>query len=238
MSTHTVRWYESVPSTMDVAASLANGGAPHGVVIASAHQSAGRGRRGSTWVSPAGAGLYFSMVTRPAMSSLPLLTLAAGVAVREGVAAACGLQPDLKWPNDLLVGKRKLAGILAEGLAIGSPDHAVIVGVGVNLQPAAYPPDVAARATSIEGELGRAVDRETLLAAILDALSNRLAGLDRNAGDILHAWREASPSAAGCRVEWDGHRGVTAGIDDHGALLVKTATGIERVIAGELHWSL
>jgi BirA family biotin operon repressor/biotin-[acetyl-CoA-carboxylase] ligase len=172
------------------------------------------------------------------MASLVLLTLAAGVAVREGVARATGLKAVLKWPNDLLIGKRKLAGILAEGLAIGTPHQAVIVGVGVNVEPAAYPPDVAARATSIAGELGRSIDRHGLLEAILDALTHRLAALDQNAGDILQAWRIASPSAEGTRVEWDGRRGVTAGIDDSGALLVNTATGVERVIAGELHWSL
>ena len=245
MITHDVRWHGSVSSTMDVAAGLAHDGAAHGVVVAAEQQTAGRGRRGSTWVSPPGAGLYFSFIARPAVasatagrSSLSVLTLAAGVAVREGIAAASGLQPDLKWPNDLLVGKRKLAGILAEGLAIGSPDQAVIIGVGVNLQPAAYPPEVAPRATSIEGELGRAVDRDAVFAAILDALSQRLAALDQNADDILQAWRAAAPTAVGTRVEWDGHRGVTAGIDDHGALLVRTETGIERVIAGELHWSL
>src|SRR5688572_11370511 len=238
---------------MDIATALAAQGAPHGVVVAAEQQTAGRGRRGSTWVSPPGTGLYFSYVVRPAFQAaspkpqaaspkpqapLSLLTLAAGVGVREGVANASGLQADLKWPNDLLVGKRKLAGMLAEGIAIGTPEQAVIVGVGVNVQPASYPPDVAARATSIEGELGRAVDRDAVLAAILDALSARLAALDQNAGDILQAWRAASPSAVGTRVEWDGHRGVTAGIDDTGALLVKTASGVERIIAGELHWML
>jgi BirA family biotin operon repressor/biotin-[acetyl-CoA-carboxylase] ligase len=229
---------------MDVAAALANDGAAHGVVVAAEQQTAGRGRRGSTWVSPPGAGLYFSLIVRPAFAAAArtptpsLLTLAAGVGVREGVAAASGLASDLKWPNDLMVGKRKLAGILAEGIAIGSPEQSVIIGVGVNLRPAAYPSDVAARATSLEGELGRAVDRDSLLAAILDALAARIGGLDQNAGDILHAWRAASPTAAGTRVEWDGHRGVTAGIDEAGALLVKTPTGIERVIAGELHWSV
>ena len=242
---HDVRWHASVPSTMDIAAALATQGAAHGVVVAAEQQTAGRGRRGSTWVSPPGAGLYFSIVMRPAFAkatartpTLSLLTLACGVGVREGIAAASGLQAQLKWPNDLLVGKCKLAGILAEGLAIGTPEQAVIVGVGVNVQPASYPPDVAARATSIEGELGRAVDRDAVLAAVLDALTARLAALDQNAGDILQAWRAASPSAVGTRVEWDGHRGVTAGIDDTGALLVKTASGVERIIAGELHWML
>src|SRR5688572_27863023 len=118
---------------MDIAAALATQGAAHGVVVAADQQTAGRGRRGSTWVSPPGAGLYFSFVARlrdfgatartPALS---LLTLAAGVGVREGVADASGLRADLKWPNDLLVGTRKLAGILAEGIAIGTPEQAVI----------------------------------------------------------------------------------------------------------------
>ena len=187
----------------------------------------------------AGAGLYFSFIARPGTSqSLSLITLAAGVAVRDGIAAATGLAADLKWPNDLLVGKRKLAGILAEGLAIGTPDQAVIIGVGVNAHPAAYPPDVRARATSIEDELGRPVDRGLLLSAILISLWDWLARLRQSPGDILQAWRAASPNAIGTRVEWDGRHGVTAGIDDDGALLVKTHVGIERIIAGELQWML
>jgi BirA family transcriptional regulator, biotin operon repressor / biotin---[acetyl-CoA-carboxylase] ligase len=237
-----VRWLPSTTSTMDMALALARDGAPHGVVVVADEQTAGRGRRGTTWASPAGAGLYFSLIARPgqqaAPSTLSLITLAAGVAVREGVSAATGLAPDLKWPNDLMVDKRKLAGILAEGVAIGSSDQAVVIGVGVNLQPAAYPPDVAARATSIEGELGRAFERGELLAAILLALWDRVAGLERNPGDILQAWRAASPSARGTRVEWDATHGTTAGIDDGGALLVNTSAGVERIIAGELRWML
>ena len=240
---HDVRWFASVPSTMDVAAKLAGGGAAHGVVVAAEEQTAGRGRRGATWSSPPGAGLYFSYIVRPrplgpGAGTLSLLTLAAGVGVRDGIAAASGLAADLKWPNDLIVGRRKLAGILAEGFAVGTAEQAVIVGVGVNLRPAAYPPDVAARATSIEGELGRPVDRALLLEAIVDGLSNRLAALEQNPGDILQAWRAASPSAVGARVEWDGGAGVTAGIDEAGALLVKTSTGVERIIAGALQWTL
>jgi len=239
-----VRWHASVPSTMDVAAALAAEGAAHGVVVAAEQQTAGRGRRGSTWVSPPGAGLYFSCIARPrgpnegVASTLSLLTLAAGVGVRDGIAAASGLAPDLKWPNDLLVGRRKLAGILAEGLAVGTSDQAIVIGVGVNVQPAAYPPEVAVRATSIEGELGRAVDRDALLEAILAALWRRLAALEHSPGDILQAWRAASPTARGARVAWDGRSGLTNGIDDTGALLVTTPSGVERIIAGELSWTL
>lgn len=237
-----VRWHTSVPSTMDIAASLAAHGAHHGVIVGADEQTSGRGRRGASWASPRGAGLYFSFIARPnklgPVSTLPLLTLAAGVAVRDGVAAASGLVADLKWPNDLMIGRRKLAGILAEGLAIGSSDQAVVIGVGVNIQPAAYPPEVSARATSIEGELGRAIERGRIFGEIVGRLWSLPAALERNPGDILQAWRLASPSATGTRVEWDSKHGTTAGIDEGGALLVQTATGIERIISGELHWTI
>ena len=239
-----VRWHQSMPSTMDAASLLVQDGAPHGVIIGADEQTSGRGRRGTTWASPAGAGLYFSFVARPgspqrgAASTLPLLTLAAGVGVRDGVQAATGLTVDLKWPNDLIIGKRKLAGILAEGVAIGSPHQAVIIGVGVNVREAVYPPDVETRATSIEGELGKSIDRGHVLAEILIALWDRLAQLDQRPGDILQSWRAASPNAVGTRVEWNGKHGTTTGIDESGALLVTTTSGVERIIAGELMWHL
>ncbi|MDO8679390.1 MAG: biotin--[acetyl-CoA-carboxylase] ligase [Acidobacteriota bacterium] len=235
-----LRWHASATSTMDLASELALSGASHGVVVGADEQSAGRGRRGHEWQSPAGAGLYFSMVTRSSLvsTSLPLLTLAAGVGVREGIRAATGLAADLKWPNDVMIGRRKLAGILAEGLALGTREQAVIIGVGLNLQPAAYSPDVAARATSLEGELGRAIDRGTVLGDVLAGLWDSLAALERNRDDILQAWRAASPSSTGTRVERDMTHGTTAGIDDAGALLVRTADGMERIIAGELQWHL
>lgn len=242
-----IRWYDSIPSTMDAAAVLASDGAPHGVVVAAREQTAGRGRRGATWVSPPGAGLYFSFIARPGnaqaasgtpANALSLLTLAAGVGVRDGIIDSTGLDSVLKWPNDVLVGRRKLAGILAEGHWLGSAAQAVVIGVGVNVRRASYPPDVAARATSIEDELGRAFDPEVLLVAILGNLDRRLAVLSQDPGDILRSWRAASPSAQGTRVEWDGRDGITAGVDDSGALLVKTSAGVERIIAGQLRWDL
>lgn len=235
-----LHWHASATSTMDLASRLAAGGASHGAVVGADEQSAGRGRRGREWQSPAGAGLYVSMVTRPSLvaTSLPLLTLAAGVGVREGIRNVTGLAADLKWPNDLMIGRRKLAGILAEGLALGTPEQAVIIGVGINVRPAAYPPDVALRATSLEGELGREFDRGAVLSEVLAGLWDGIAALERNCGDILQAWRAAAPSASGTRVEWDMKHGTTAGIDDGGALLVKTADGVERIISGELHWTI
>ncbi len=121
---------------------------------------------------------------------------------------------DLKWPNDLIVGPRKLAGILAEGIAIGTPDQAVIIGVGVNVQPAAYPPDVAARATSIGGRAGPAGRSRPAAGGDPDRAVGSAGAARAEPGDILQAWRAASPSAIGTRVEWDGKHGTTAGIDD------------------------
>jgi BirA family transcriptional regulator, biotin operon repressor / biotin---[acetyl-CoA-carboxylase] ligase len=241
-----VRWYPTVTSTMDVAEEAAQTGGREGVVIVAEEQTKGRGRRGRIWSSPAGAGLYVTFVFRPALeeghaSVLSLLTLAAGVAVRDAITQAAGVVPELKWPNDVMVGRQKLAGILCEGFGIGTRDQTVLVGIGINVGEAAHPPDVASRTTSLEAELGRPVERATILEAVLITVPRIYDDLQRGkAGDILRAWRVASPSAVNRRVEWRGsdgtHRGVTAGVDESGALLVRTASGVERVLAGELAW--
>ena len=242
-----VRWFPSVTSTMDVGVEAAEAGAAEGLVIAAEEQTAGRGRRGRAWSSPPGAGLYLSFVLRPPLEALPgpllsLLTLGAGVAVRRAIVQASGFSPDLKWPNDVMAGRRKLAGILAEGLGIGSASQTVILGIGVNVLSAAqHPSEIAARVTSLEAELGRAVERELVLEELLIQVPDVYDRLRRgDPDDILRAWRAASPSAVGAAVEWrtaEGiRRGTTAGIDDGGALLVRTASGTERVVAGEVRW--
>src|SRR5215510_2662035 len=163
-----IHWYSDIGSTNDVAGAFAEKGADEGLVVLADRQTAGRGRLGRSWASPSGAGIYVSVVLRPAADAARLLTIAAGVAVTDGIASATGLSTHVKWPNDVHVGGRKLAGILAEGAA----GH-VVLGIGINVQPAAYPPDVASRATSIETELGRPVDRGLVLAECLAALSSR-----------------------------------------------------------------
>jgi BirA family biotin operon repressor/biotin-[acetyl-CoA-carboxylase] ligase len=172
---------------------------------------------------------------------LALITLAMGVAAREGIARATGFEPALKWPNDVMVGRRKLAGILAEGLGLGRVDQAVLVGLGVNILSAAHDGDITARATSLEDELGRPVDRERVLEELLVAVAKTYDDLRRgNADDILRAWRQAAPSAEGADVRWqapDGLRhGTTAGVDRTGALLVMSERGTERIVGGELEW--
>lgn len=230
---------------MDLAADAVQARAPEGLVICADEQTAGRGRRGRQWSSPPGAGLYLSIVLRPAHDPagdnrvVSLITLAAGLAVRDAIARACGLTCDLKWPNDVTIGRRKVAGILAEGFDIDSPDQAVVVGIGINMLRAVYPRDVEARAVALEEQLGRAVDRALLLEETLVALAAWYDRLRRgSASDILQDWRRAAPAAVGASVEWaeTGRRGVTAGIDGTGALLIETDTGIERVVAGELRW--
>ena len=231
------QFFASVGSTNDVAASL-----PLGSVVVAGHQSAGRGRRGHTWFSPPGSGLYVSIVLAPATGRIDppratmLLTLAAGVAIAEGVEAATGLAADLKWPNDLLVSGKKLCGILAEGSG-----QTVVLGYGINVLESAFPPELHDRATSLQTELGRVVECDPVLEETLAALSRRYDDLVGGRFDaILDAWRRRAPRASGARVTWttiEGTRsGVTAGIDDRGALLVQVGDRVERIVSGEVEW--
>jgi BirA family transcriptional regulator, biotin operon repressor / biotin---[acetyl-CoA-carboxylase] ligase len=234
-------WLADVGSTNDVAATLADRGEPEGTVVIADAQSAGRGRHGRAWVSPPGAGLYMSIVLRPAAHAVSLLTIAAGVALAEGIQAATGLQPQLKWPNDVYLGGRKLAGILAEAGASTAGVHHVVLGCGINLMPAAYPPDVTARATSIESELGRPIDRGLLFVECLAALHLRYCDLQSRANAAVVArWRDRAASTFGRRVEWDAagvtRYGIAEDIDDTGALLVRDGAACARVISGEVRW--
>jgi BirA family biotin operon repressor/biotin-[acetyl-CoA-carboxylase] ligase len=230
-------YFPTIGSTNDAAAATAVEGA---VVIADA-QTAGRGRRGHTWFSPP-SGLYVSVVlmpgrTRDSVRATRLLTLAAGLALAEGVEAATGLRVDLKWPNDLYVSRRKLAGILAE-----ASDERVVLGYGINLSDAAYPPELRTRATSLEVELGRPVERTMVFVETLVALAQRYGDLlDGRFDAILDAWRARSPAATGahvtCATPAGPRDGVTTGVDDNGALLVRVGERIETIVGGELVWS-
>jgi len=245
----TILCYRTIGSTNDAAATLAARGADaEGTVVCADEQTAGRGRRGHVWFSPPGSGLYVSVVLRPGGAqrepdrATTLVTLMAGVALVEGIETATGLRADLKWPNDLLIGRRKLAGILAEGVMLAAPRlSTVVVGYGINIATSAYPPDVSERATSLETELGRPIDRGLVLAETLAALSARYDDLIAGRFDaILDAWRSRAASAAGARVMWTSPSGplsgVTAGIDDRGALLVRLGDRLERIVAGEVTW--
>jgi BirA family biotin operon repressor/biotin-[acetyl-CoA-carboxylase] ligase len=245
-----VLFFESVGSTNDVAASLAVDEGSEGTVVIADAQTAGRGRRGRGWYRPAGAGVGVSIVGRPGRAhssperATALLTLAAGVALAEAVDRITGLRPAIKWPNDLIVGGRKLAGILAEGVtapALGSL-RAVVLGYGINVREAAYPPELANRVTALEPELGRSIDRAALCAETLASVAARYDDLLAARFDaILDAWRRHAAGMRGAAVEWDTPSGVRTGIaediDDTGALIVRSGTAIERLVAGEVRWT-
>lgn len=237
-------------STNDVAARLADAPDAEGTVVVADAQSAGRGRRGRTWFSPPGAGLYVSVVLTPGRArrapdrATRLLTLTAGVALAEGIERATGFGPAIKWPNDLFVGRRKLAGILAEGIApsTGTTLETVVLGYGINIRPAVYPPEIADRVTALESELGRPIDRALVCAETLAALAVRYGDLLEGRFDaILDAWRGRAPESSGVRVSWETPQGpqsgTTAGIDGMGALLVRVGDRVERLVAGEVTWA-
>jgi BirA family biotin operon repressor/biotin-[acetyl-CoA-carboxylase] ligase len=240
----TILFHPSIGSTNDAASLTArlSGERSEGLVVIADEQTAGRGRRGHAWFSPPGSGLYVSVVLAPTRARVDpgratrLLTLAVGVALAEAVESAAGLRVDLKWPNDLYVARRKLAGILAEATG-----DAVVVGYGINVTATSFPPDLRDRATSLESELGRSCDRAVLFAETLAAVDARYVELLEGRFDaILDAWRRRAPAAHGARVTWTTPAGpvsgVTGGIDDEGALLVRVGDRIERIVAGELTW--
>ena len=243
-----VVWYREIGSTNDTAIALADAGAEEGVVVVADAQTAGRGRLGRAWASPAGAGIYATVILRPDARVTPLVSLAAGLAIAEGIEAATGLRTRVKWPNDVFVdggsgpaSDRKLAGILAEGGALTSGTSWVVLGLGINVLPASYPPEVAARATSLEAELGRPVERGLVLAECLAAWSARYGELRRGRIDaVVSGWRARAASTFGRPIEWDADGvvrcGVAQDVDASGALLVSTDGGTARVISGAIRW--
>jgi len=240
--TPTVLRFDSLPSTNTEAARQAALGAPEGLCVVAREQTAGRGRRQRSWVSPKDAGLYLSVVLRPALEARhwPLITLAAALAVRDALGEACGLATDIKWPNDLLAGGRKLCGILAE-TAEGSRGRAVVLGVGVNLRRGSFPAEISDTATSVEEQTGRAPDAERLLEALTRALARRYETLHARGGaaEILREWQRNSSYAHGRRVRValaeESFEGITRGLDPDGALRVETDSGeIKLIRAGDV----
>jgi BirA family biotin operon repressor/biotin-[acetyl-CoA-carboxylase] ligase len=241
-----VAFHDEIGSTNDEAMRLAAGGAPEGTVVIAARQDAGRGRQGRAWHSPAGAGLYLSVLLRPEISDrTAMLTLMAGVAAADAVERAAGLVVALKWPNDLVVlragGRRKLGGILAEASLAGTGPAHVVLGVGINLRRTALPADLAAIATSIETETGSAVQTGALAAELLASLAVGWRALRAGeAEEVLAEWRRRARPLLGQRVRWAGHgtarEGSARDIDGTGALIVDTPAGAEHVVAGEVTW--
>ncbi|MBA3442971.1 MAG: biotin--[acetyl-CoA-carboxylase] ligase [Pyrinomonadaceae bacterium] len=234
--------FDSLPSTNTEAAGQAMRGASEGLCIVAREQTAGRGRHERRWVSPADAGLYFSIVLRPRfeLRQWPLITLMAALAVHDALVEACDLHTDIKWPNDIYAEDRKLGGILAETLETET-GRAVILGIGLNLSDRVLPHELQASAASVEAVTGNRPDTEALLRALVRAVALRYSNLHspNGAEQTLEEWTKRSSYAEGKRVRVsvgaEVFEGTTRGLAIDGALRVETdAEEIRTVRAGDV----
>ena len=236
-------WFDSIDSTNTRARELARQGAPHGTVLIADHQTGGRGRRGRSFHSPAGSGIYMSVILRPHCTPQQImhLTCAAAVAMCDAVESAVGFRPGIKWTNDLVCGKRKIAGVLTE-LGFdnrGNVDFAVI-GIGINCcqQEADFPEDIRSIAGSLTSISGQSIDRAVVAAAMMDALYRMDAELLTGKAHILNRYRKdcitLGKEISLVRGEEIRH-GTALDIDDAGALIVRFPDGTaEAVNSGEV----
>ena len=237
-----VRWLDEVDSTNRYLLEEARGGAAEGLVAVADHQTAGRGRLGRTWTAPPGASLLTSVLLRPRLpaASLHLVTVAVALAAADACAELAGVAPGLKWPNDLVVGDRKLAGILAEA-DLGPPGGpVVVVGIGINVDwPAALPPELADIATALNLSGGRPVERSALLVGMLVGLERRYSVLDRAEGReaVASEYRRRCVTVGReVRVELSDETfaGQAVDISVEGHLLVSTDACVREVSAGDV----
>lgn len=226
--------YAQVGSTNDEAATLAAQGAAEGTAVLAVEQIGARGRRQRAWLSPAG-GLWLSVVLRPALPAdqWPLVGFAAGVGAARAVEEIAHVQVGLKWPNDLMIGEQKLGGVLVEARG-----PAIIAGIGINANIGLdhFPPEIRSIATSLLAVLGRPVDLAALTRATLEQFERVYDLLAPNTEDVLAAWRERDLTR-GRQVKLSGAEdleGVAQDVDRTGALLVRTSTGIRRIVAGDV----
>jgi BirA family biotin operon repressor/biotin-[acetyl-CoA-carboxylase] ligase len=230
---------ESAPTTMEVARRKAHAGAPEGAIAIAEEQTAGRGRMGRTWVSPAGVNLYFTIILRPTLQQLRSLPAIAPLAVCQAIEETVGLLPRIKWPNDVEISGKKVCGVLPQSeISDDHVDFALIgIGINVNLDVAAHE-EIREIATSLRAELGRDVAREEILAATLNHLETLYQALRR--GEVVSmAWKHrldtlgkhVSASGGGGLVE----QGVAVDADSDGSLILRRDDGSHvRVEAGEV----
>ena len=230
-----------VGSTQDAVRAAARGGAAEGYCCVADEQTSGRGRQSRSWVAPAGAALLVSVLLCPSEQAAPGVPIAAGLAVVDALQAAYAVTARLKWPNDVLAGGAKLAGLLAEvEPAAARPGRvAVVLGLGLNLTVEEFPPGIAG--ASLHRLMAARPERDALLDAWLAALWSRLATLEAaGVAGLRDDWRRHA-AGLGEPVEVNSPNGVLRGtaedIDDDGALLVCTDSGTVRVLAGDVHLS-
>ncbi len=223
-----LRHFASLDTTMRETAALAAQGAASGTAVIAEEQTAGQGRHGHAWHSAPGLGLYVSILLRPDLpaSSAPTLTIALGLATQEAISAATGLACDLRWPNDIMVNGKKVAGILAQLI-----DGAAIAGIGVNCNHTVFPDYLAAEATSLRLESGREQSRERILIDLLPAVDRYAAVLaERGPGPILDLFSRRSSYASGKRVVVGAISGTTVGLTESGFLVIRKDDGSDEIV--------
>ena len=232
--------YFKIGSTNAVALEAANAGAPEGSVFVAEEQTAGRGRGGHAWHSERSAGIYCSLILRPrlAPADVLLLSLVTGLALADAVRGVTGLEPDLRWPNDLLLDGKKVGGILIEINAEVTRLRHAVVGIGLNVNHAEFPRALREQATSLALAAGHTWSRVELAAALLKSLDREYGTLlaGDTGAEIRARFEAASSCARNChvRVEEDGgdYEGVSEGLDERGFLRVRTAGGVRTVLSG------
>jgi BirA family biotin operon repressor/biotin-[acetyl-CoA-carboxylase] ligase len=234
-----VRYAESTESTMLGARAAAEAGAPDGAIALAEEQTAGRGRMGRSWVSPPGVNLYFTVVFRPTLEQLGQLALIAPLAVCLAIEETTGLLPRIKWPNDVLIDGRKVAGVLPEAELAGDKVLYALVGIGINVNlDAAGHSEIATIATSLREQLGREVAREEVLAATLNHLEELYTAVRR--GEVVSMdWKQRLETLGKpVRIEAAGGsviEGTVVDADSDGALILRRDDGTHvRVQSGEV----
>jgi BirA family biotin operon repressor/biotin-[acetyl-CoA-carboxylase] ligase len=227
-----LRYHTTIDTTMREAAALAAAGLPSGAAVIADEQTAGQGRHGHRWHSEHGLGLYLSAVLRPELKweSAPTLTIAIGLAVAEAITSVTGLACDLRWPNDVMIGGKKAAGILVQ-----LTESAAIAGIGINVNHERFPADLTEEATSLRLESGHEQSRERILIALLPAVDRYAALLaERGPDPILDLFSSRSTYATGKRVVVrQGElvlQGTTAGLNAAGFLVVRKDDGSDEII--------
>jgi len=240
-----IHYFETLDSTNLTAYQLALGGAKEGEVVIAESQRKGRGRLGRAWYSPAFLNVYLSVILRPPipLQQAPLMTLVAAVATADAIEGFSGLKPQIKWPNDILIHHRKVAGLLSELHSEADRVHFIILGVGVNLnlQREAMPEELGTNATSLRDEMGEVISRKSFLGSLLFELETWYKLFLRDGGKaIIQAWSERSRiEGKPIRVASFGEtlEGIAVGLDSDGALLVKEPGGhLRRVVAGDMEF--
>jgi BirA family transcriptional regulator, biotin operon repressor / biotin---[acetyl-CoA-carboxylase] ligase len=232
-----IEWLSRVVSTMTEASRLAAEGASSGTVLGAEEQTGGQGRHGRSWHSEPGSGLYVSLILRRLFTpvTLPVVTLALGLAVRDAILKATDLACDLRWPNDLLIGPKKCAGILTILESSSKQTSAIIAGIGINVNHSSFPEELGGIATSLRIASGQVQSRERLLVELLpsvDAYCDLLQTQGREA--VIEAFARASSYVSGRRVcvDQDGSqlRGTTAGLNESGFLILRADDGSDNLI--------